>query len=309
VQNILFLRFGNSIIEPLWNRGYIDHVQITVAEDIGIEGRGRFYEQAGVVRDIVQNHLMQLLALVAMEPPVGFEADLIRDEKVKVFRAIRPFEPGYIDNCVVRGQYGPGRIAGKTVCSYRRETDVAADSNTPTFFAGKFHIDNWRWAGVHFYLRTGKRLPTRLTEIYVQFKRPPLRLLGRSCDLVEPNSLVLGIQPKEHMSLRLYVKQPGIGNRPHPVNMDFDYAESFEIKTRPAYDRLILDCLKGDQTLFARADAVEAMWEVVDPIIERWQGVPATDFPNYRAGSEGPAAAAKLLEADGRAWRKIQSNQ
>lgn len=309
VQNIIFFRFGNSIFEPLWNRRYIDHVQITVAEDIGIEHRGVFYEQAGVVRDIVQNHIMQLIALVAMEPPVGFEADLIRDEKVKVFRTIRQMDRDYIDTFTVRGQYGPGKINGGKVCGYRKEKNVSPISNTPTFFAGKFYIDNWRWAGVPFYVRSGKRLPQRVSEIYVEFKQPPLRLFGRTCDVLAPNSLILSIQPQEEICLGLSVKYPGIGNQPHAVHMEFNYEKSFNIKQHPAYERLLVDCIKGDLTLFARQDGVEAMWSIVDQIIRRWEQSPAKDFPNYAAGTWGPEEAHELLKRDGKKWRFADGRQ
>lgn len=304
VQNIIFFRFGNSICEPLWNRRYIDHVQITVAETLGVEHRGVFYEQAGVVRDMVQNHIMQLIALVAMEPPVGFEADLIRDEKVKLFRTIRPMDDKYIDEFMVRGQYGPGKINGKSVPGYRDEPNVSRNSNIATFFAGKFYIDNWRWAGVPFYVRVGKRMPKRFTEISIHFKQPPIKLLGRTCDIIEENQLVLNIQPNEKICLRLNVKYPGAGNKPYAVNLDFNYARSFGIKTHPAYERLIEDCIKGDLTLFARQDGVEAMWSVVDPIISRWEKNPAKDFPNYSAGTWGPKEAERLIEKEGRKWRQ-----
>ncbi len=277
-------------------------MQITVAEQVGVEHRGRFYEQTGVVRDIVQNHIMQLVALVAMEPPVGFEADLIRDEKVKVFRTIRPMDEEYVNAFTVRGQYGPGKVNGVEAPGYREEEGIAPDSNTPTFFAAKFYIDSWRWAGVPFYVRTGKRLPHRVTRISVQFRQPPLRLFGRTCDILEPNRLTFGIQPREEISLALSVKYPGVGNQPHTATMDFNYEDSFSIERHHAYERLLIDCLKGDLTLFARQDGVEAMWSVVDPIISRWEAMPAKDFPNYAAGGWGPKEADRLLEREGRAW-------
>ncbi len=302
VQNILFFRFGNSIFEPLWNRRYIDHVQITVAEDLGIEHRGVFYEQAGVVRDIVQNHIMQILSFVAMEPPAAFDAELIRDEKAKVFRTLRPMTDEYIDRFTARGQYGAGTIDGQPVCGYREENNVSPASNTPTFFAGKFYLDNWRFADVPFYVRSGKRMAKRMSEIFVQFRQPPLRLFGKMGDTIEPSSLVLSIAPHEEIGLGVNVKYPGLDNQPFTVQLKFNYEKSFKLKYHPPYERLLIDCIKGDATLFARQDAIEAMWSVVDPIIERWEANPAKDFPNYPAGSFGPQEADELMSREGRKW-------
>lgn len=302
VQNILFFRFSNAIFEQIWNCRYVDNIQITVAEDIGIEHRGGFYEQTGVVRDIVQNHIMQLIGLVGMEPPVGVKADYIRDEIVKVLRSVRPIDYGAIDKFAVRGQYGPGKIGGKTVVGYREEQKVPAASYAPTFFAGKFYIDNLRWAKVPFYVRTGKRMKKRITEICIQFKNLPLRLFGRTCDILEPNILSVTIEPDERISLRFGVKYPYAANKIHSANMDFSYRDTFRVKRHPAYERLLIDCMKGDLTLFVRQDAVEAMWEVVDPIVTRWESVPPADFPNYAAGTWGPIASHLLLDQDGRCW-------
>ncbi|OHD71397.1 MAG: glucose-6-phosphate dehydrogenase [Spirochaetes bacterium RBG_16_49_21] len=302
LQNLIFFRFSNNIFEPLWNRRYIDNVQITVAESIGIEHRGAFYEQAGVVRDIVQNHIMQIIALVAMEPPVGFKADYVRDERVKVFRSFRPMDDSFIDEYTLQGQYGAGIVAGEEAIAYREEKNVAGDSVTPTFIAAKIYIDNWRWAEVPFYIRTGKRLAQRITNIVVQFKQPPLRLFGGSGDQLYPNILTLTIQPEEEISLKMGIKYPHENNKIYQADMKFNYNQNFGTKPHPAYERLILDCLKGDQTLFAREDGIDATWEMVDPMIKRWENNPNRNFPNYTAGTWGPAESDRLLEKEGRRW-------
>ena len=305
VRNLLVFRFGNGIFEPVWNRSYVDHVQITVAESIGVENRGAFYEETGASRDILQNHLLQLMTLVAMEPPSSFEADALRDQKLQVLRAIAAPDPDDVRRNVVRGQYGPGWVGGEPAAGYRQEPEVDHESETETYVAGRFTIDDWRWSGVPFYLRAGKRLPKRATEIAIQFKDVPLRLFRESTGDPAPNVLAMRIQPDEGIMLRFAAKVPGLGLDVRAVNMDFAYDTSFVVDSPDAYETLILDALLGDASLFTRADEVEAAWSVVTPIIKAWADTSAPNFPNYAAGSWGPEAADELLERDGRRWRRI----
>ena len=307
VQNILVFRFGNGIFEPIWNRNYIDNVQITAAETLGVEGRGPFYEKAGALRDVVQNHVMELLSFVAMEPPVSFEAESVRREKLKAWQAI----PAIPIKNAVRGQYGPGKVDGTMVKGYREEDRVDPESQTETFAAMRLEIDNWRWAGVPFYLRAGKRLKRRATEISIQFKQPPLMLFNRSrvggaCSEIEPNVLTIRIQPDEGISLRFGAKVPTTQSiSVCPVTMDFDYASAFGKSTANGYERLLMDAMLGDQTLFAHRDGVETTWTLYTPILQAWAAKVPDAFPNYFAGSWGPDCAELLLEREHRAWRKL----
>ena len=305
VRNLLVFRFGNGIFEPIWNRRYVDHVQITVAESIGIESRGAFYEETGAIRDFLQNHLMQLVSLVAMEPPASFDADALRDEKVKVLRAIAPKTSEEIAADVVRGQYGRGWVAAQEVPGYREEPDVDPQSETETFVAARLEIDDWRWAGVPFYVRSGKRLPKRSSEIAIQFRAVPHRLFTEAGADPEPNLLAMRIQPDEGILLRFGAKVPGLGIDVRAVNMDFTYGSAFSVDSPDAYETLILDALLGDAALFTRADEVEQAWGIVTPIIDAWADGPPPDFPNYEAGTWGPAEADALMERDGRRWRRI----
>ena len=306
VQNLFALRFANGIFEPVWNRNYIDHVQITAAETLGVEGRGGYYEGAGAMRDMVQNHLLQLCALVAIEPPAEWNSRAVRDEKVKVLRAVRRINPGEVERDAVRGQYGAGSISGERVPAYREEEKVAADSQVETYAAVKHHIDNQRWAGVPFYLRSGKRLAKRATEIVVEFKpapHTPWSERGVTDERARPNLLVVNVSPEEGIVIRVEAKQPGQEMRLQSINLDYcNSDERGQTESPSAYEHLLLDSMRGDPTFFARADEAEAAWEIVEPVIKKWGSEKSTDFPNYTAGSSGPAAADELLARDGRYW-------
>jgi glucose-6-phosphate 1-dehydrogenase len=306
VQNIMALRFANGLFEPMWNREHIDHVQITAAETVGVEQRGKFYEKTGALRDMVPNHVFQLLAMTAMEPPTSFHADAVRAKKAEAIEAIRPLDPAQALTNAVRGQYDAGNVLGKTVRAYRQEPDVAPDSNTETYIACKLQVDNWRWAGVPFYLRTGKYLKRRVTEIAIRFHQAPFTIF-RDTDVerMHPNWMILRIQPDEGIGLEFAAKRPGPVVKLSNVTMDFAYEDYFKTAPNTGYETLIYDCMIGDATLFQRADNIEAGWAVVQPILDRWADDPPSPFPNYTAGSNGPAAADELLARDGHTWRSL----
>ncbi|MEI6493482.1 MAG: glucose-6-phosphate dehydrogenase [Verrucomicrobiota bacterium] len=303
-QNIMVLRFANALFEAMWNARYIDHIQITASEPLGVEGRAGYYDKSGALRDMVQNHLLQLLCLTAMEPPTGLDADAIRDEKVKVLRSLRPLEGGEVSKHVIRGQYGAGAINGKRVAAYRDEANIDPESMTETFVALQINVDNWRWAGVPFFVRVGKRLPKGGTEIAVQFKSVPPVLFKATGEAVDDNVLVIRIQPDEGVSLRMSAKMPGSSLRIEPVKMDFHYGTSFGKATPEAYERLLLDAMSGDATLFARRDEVEEAWKFVDSIRAAWTANPG-DLNFYAAGSWGPAEADELIKRHGTPWRRL----
>jgi glucose-6-phosphate 1-dehydrogenase len=300
VQNLLVLRFGNGIFEPLWNRNYVDHVQITAAETLGVERRGGFYETTGALRDMIQSHVLQLTSLVSVEPPASFDATSVRNEKLKVLQSIRPFNLEMVAQAVVRGQYAAGQLDGKPAAGYRQEQGVNPASRTETFVAAKLLIDNWRWAGVPFYLRTGKRLAKRITQIVIEFKRAPHMVFRESH--MEPNRLVLNIQPDEGISVSFVAKRPGTEMNIGNVNMNFKYKEGFGAAPRSAYSTLLSDCVRGDATLFDRGDNVEAAWALIDPILDVWTAAKSAAVPQYASGSWGPHESDVLIERDGRRW-------
>lgn len=305
VQNILVFRFGNGIFEPIWNRRYIDHVQITVSESLGSEGRGAYYDHAGISKDMLQNHMLQVLSLIGMEPPVSLHPDDIRDEKVKVLHAVHKLTPDEVAKSVVRGQFGAGFANGKPVPAYRDEKGVAPDSITETYVAARLHIDNWRWVGVPFYMRSGKRLPRQATEVVIQFKMPPLSLFPHlEGSDIEPNRLVIHVQPEEGIALSVSAKIPGAAIRIQPVRMDFRYGSSFGAEAPSAYERLFIDAVIGRTMLFTRRDEVEASWRVIMPILNAWKEQTPPPFPNYEAGTWGPQAAFDLIEGEGREWHR-----
>jgi glucose-6-phosphate 1-dehydrogenase len=305
VQNILALRFGNMLFEPIWNRNYIEYVEISAAETLGVEDRAAFYDATGALRDMIANHLLQLLTLTAMEPPVAYDSESVREEKVQVLRSIAPLTPEEVAERVVRGQHGPGEVEGESVPGYREIDGVDPDSTTETYVALELGIENWRWADVPFFLRTGKRLARTVTEIAVHFKRTPHSIFRQSDESVAPNEIVMRFKPDEGIRITFSAKVPGEGMRTSRVRMDFDYEAAFGVELPEAYETLLLDAMQGDPMLFTRADEVEAQWRVVEPILEAWESGDAPGFPNYEAGSSGPEAAARLLARRGHVWREL----